>query len=306
MQKTFFPEEFLKKYEKIMGKESKDFFDFSARKIPKSIWVNSLKITQKELMEKLENKGWQLKQLFHENAFLLENAEKPGQSEEFKLGLFNLQEKASMLPAIVLAPEQGERVLDATAAPGNKTLQLSCLVEGKGSIVAVEKNPARFKSLCYNIKKFGTKNVKARKGNLLQAATKKLFDKVLLDAPCSSEGLVRKDFDALRHWSQKLVERKAKLQKRMIAKCIDMLKENGVLVYSTCSLSPEENEEVLQWVTERKKIEIVEIEIKKFKVREGMTEYNGKKFDAQIKNAIRIYPQDNDSQSFFVAKIRKK
>ena len=137
MDKTFFPEEFKKKYSAIMGKESAEFFEYSAKKIPKSIWTNSLKIRPELLKKDLEKKGWIMRELFHENAFSLDGVQKPGQSEEFRNGLFNLQEKSSMIPAVVLNPQEKDLVLDAAAAPGNKTLQLACLLGGGGKIFSL-------------------------------------------------------------------------------------------------------------------------------------------------------------------------
>jgi NOL1/NOP2/sun family putative RNA methylase len=306
MKKTFIPEDFKKKYEKILGIESEEFFSFCKTKYPKSIWVNSLKIKPGLLEKILVKKGWKLERLFHENAFGLENIEKPGQTREFKDGLFNLQEKASMLPAIALNPEQKNIVLDACAAPGNKTLQLSCLMNGLGKIVAVEKNFERYKSLCFNIKKFGMGNVEAKRMDLLGAKKKNLFDKILLDAPCSSEGLVRKDFDALKNWSNELVQIKSSLQKKLVKKCIELLKPNGTIVYSTCSLSPEEDEEIVDFALKNGGFFVEEIAVDGFKTRKGISQWNGKKYDSEVSKCARIYPQDNNSQAFFLAKLVKK
>lgn len=305
MKKTFIPREFKEKYERLLGEESTEFFRYCTTKIPKSIWMNSLKIKPAILVQSLEGKGWKLTQLFHENAFALEGVGRPGQSEEFKEGLFNLQEKASMLPALILNPNRNDLVLDAAAAPGNKTLQLSCLMQGKGKIIAVDKNAQRFKSLLFNIKKFGMRNVVCQRQDILTARKKEVFDKILLDAPCSSEGVVRKDFDALRNWSQELVLEKAALQKKLLEKCIQLAKRNGEIVYSTCSLSPEENEEVVQEFLGNGQVELLECGIQGFKTRPGLLEYNGKRFDESMEKALRIYPQDNDSQAFFIVRMRK-
>ncbi|MCR4369217.1 MAG: RsmB/NOP family class I SAM-dependent RNA methyltransferase [archaeon] len=304
-RKTFIPPQFREKYSKIMGEEANVFFEVCRTKWPKSIWVNSLKIRPSVLKKSLEKKGWVLDDLFHENAFAISGVERPGGSEEFAQGLFNAQEKSSMLPALVLAPKKNDLVLDATAAPGNKTLQLACLMEGRGKIVAVEKNVERFKSLRFNMKKFGARNVILKRMDLLDAKKNNLFDKALLDAPCSSEGLVRKDFEALKNWSQELVEKKAALQKKLLAKTIELLKEGGEVVYSTCSLSPEENEEVVQSALDAGGAKILGFEFAGMKLRQGFRGYNGKKFDGSISKCARIYPQDNDSQGFFIAKIRK-
>ena len=150
MKKTFLPETFVEKYKELLGKDSEKFFKSCCTKIPKSIWANSLRINPKELEKMLKEKGWKLKSLtFNQNAFLLENIERPGDSDEFKQGFFNIQERASMLPVLVLDPQKGERILDLTAAPGSKTLQISCLLQGTGKILAIEKEFNRYKSLLY-------------------------------------------------------------------------------------------------------------------------------------------------------------
>ncbi|MEM4390835.1 MAG: RsmB/NOP family class I SAM-dependent RNA methyltransferase [Candidatus Diapherotrites archaeon] len=305
MKKTFIPQEFKDKYSKIMGQEAQEFFKYCQTKQPKSLWINSLKINPNELYKTLSEKGWKLKELFHQNAFEITNVQKPGSSQEFQEGLFNLQEKASMLPALALNPKEKEKALDAAAAPGNKTLQLACLMNNKGQIIALDKNKQRMKSLLFNIKKFGIKNTKTITKDLLLTTKKDVFDKVLLDAPCSSEGLVRKDFKALKNWSQKLVLAKSKLQKKMIIRAFDLLKRNGILVYSTCSLSPEENEEVIDYLLKKRKCEIKPTKFKGIKTRKGLQEYENKKYSEEVTLCSKLYPQDNDTQAFFIAKIRK-
>lgn len=302
---TYIPQQFREKYRRLLGAESDEFFRCCQAKIPKSIWVNSLKANPKNLSDALKANGWVLKPLFHENAFALEGLQRPGQNEKFREGLFNLQEKSSMLPALVLNPNENDFVLDACAAPGNKTLQLSCLMQGKGKIVAADKNATRFRSLHFNIKKFGMKNVIAQRQDILTAKKKEVFDKILLDAPCSSEGLVRKDIDALRNWNPQLVAEKSALQKNLFKKCLQLLKRGGKMVYSTCSLSPEENEEVIWEFLRQGKAGMLDAGIKDFKTRQGFLEYNGKVFGGKMEKAVRILPQDNDSQAFFIAKMEK-
>ncbi|MDO8428291.1 MAG: RsmB/NOP family class I SAM-dependent RNA methyltransferase [Candidatus Diapherotrites archaeon] len=308
MKTTFFPKEFLEKYQEILGTDFDSFFEISQTKLKKSIWVNSLKIQPKELKKILEHQNWRLKQLtFHLNSFtIISGPQKPGQIEEFAQGLFNLQEVSSMLPALVLSPEKNSRVLDCTAAPGNKTLQLACSMNNTGKLAVVEKNNVRAKSLNFNLKKWNVHNAKVFEIDFLNANFKEKFDFVLLDAPCSSEGLVRKRKEALKEWSQELVKRKSKLQKKLIVQAFNQLKENGTLVYSVCSLSPEECEEVIHHLLDKQEnVKIEKIKIKGIKIRKGLTFYNGKTFEQEIENCARIYPQDNDSQAFFMTKIKK-
>lgn len=294
MKKTFIPTEFREKYEKLFEGDYPEFMRCSLIKAPKAIWVNSLKIAPRELVERLSAKGIELKPFgFHENAFEITGIDKPGSLDEFREGLFNLQDKAAMLAAIALAPKEGEKLLDMAAAPGTKTIQLATLANGKVKILAIEKDPLRAKSLFFNVRKFGLSEiVKVVVSNALRLDKENYFDGVLLDAPCSSEGLVRKDRDALKNWSQRLVERKAKLQKKMIVKGFDALKEGGRIVYSTCTLSPEENEEVVKHLLSKRKNAVIEkFEAKGFRLREGI--------------GCRILPQDNDSMAFYFCRIKK-
>ena len=295
MKKTFFPEEFKEKYRELLGKDYEEFMKYSKKKIGKSIWVNSLKIKPTELQEKLEGKARLVKLPFHENAFMIEEIDRPGSLEEFTQGLFNIQEKSAMLPAIALKPEGCEKVLDLTAAPGSKTIQLATLMQGEGNILAIEKNVQRFRSLRFNANKFGLENVETVRTDALKLDKKDYFDAVLLDSPCSSEGLVRKKRDALKNWSHGLVKRKAKLQKKLIVRGFDALKKGKAMVYSTCSLSPEENEEVVEHLLEKRKAVIEEVNIKGFKLRKGIRE-----------TGYRVMPQDNDSQAFYFCKIKKE
>lgn len=298
-KKTFFPEEFIDKYKEILGNEWGVFFNCIQRKQPKSFWLNSNKAQLTETIPSLENHGVKLEQLpFHEQAFGLDY-ERPGSLREFEFGKISLQEKAAMLPAIVLAPREKEFVLDACAAPGMKTIQLSNLMQNKGKIVACDVNSERIKPLLLNKEKYELKNVEVKRidfRNLLPAQKEK-FDKVLLDAPCSSEGLVRKDRDALRDWNEKLVQRKATTQKELILAAFELLRVGGEMVYATCSFAPEENEEVvLKLLDTYKNAEVMKIEIPGIKIRENKL----------CKNCVRLYPQDNDTQQFFLAKIKKK
>ncbi len=291
MKKTFFPEEFIEKYSSFLGREWDEFFETIKRKQPKSVWINSNKSDLDEVEQKLKEKDIVFrKHSFSTLALGIEMA-RPSELELFKEGKISSQEKASILPVIALAPEKTDFVLDACAAPGTKTIQLSNL---SGRVIATEVNSERVKSLYYNKKKFGLENVEVKRTDVRNLKEK--FDKILLDTPCSSEGLVRKKRDALKGWSQKLVERKATIQKELILHCFDLLKEKGELVYSTCSFAKEEDEDVVNYLLEKRKNAIVEkVILEGIKIRE-----NG-----LCKNCVRLYPQDNDTQQFFLAKIKK-
>lgn len=291
MRKTFFPPQFLAKYKKFCGAEWDDFFGCIQKKQPKAFWVNTNKASVEEVKKSLAAQKVKFGQLpFHEQAFSID-MQKPGDLKEFREGKISIQEKAAMLPVLALAPTKKDYVLDACAAPGAKTIQLSNFA---GKVLATDVNSTRIKSLLYNKKVFGLKNVNVARSDARNVG--ETFDKILLDAPCSSEGLVRKRMDALEGWSQGLVQRKAKVQKGLILSAFDLLKPKGEMVYATCSFAPEENEEVVKLLLDkRKNAEVLPIEFNGIKIRKnGMCE-----------NCVRLWPQDNDTQQFLFAKIRK-
>ncbi len=212
-----------------------------------------------------------------------------------------------MIPPVVLDPKPHENILDMAAAPGSKTTQICQMMNNKGSIVANDVNIERIKALRFNIEKLGCLNVATIRSNGVNLPHKKIrFDKVLLDAPCSSEGTIRKNWKVLSRWSVGYVKQMSKEQKKLILAAYDVLKPGGVLVYSTCTLSPEENEEVVDFLLAHKEGAYLEkINIRGLKIREGIEEWEGKVYNNEVKKIARIWPQDNNSEGFIVAKIVK-
>ena len=223
---------------------------------------------------------------------------------EHFIGYFYMQEVVSLLPAVVLAPQKGEVVLDVCAAPGSKTTQMSQMMHNTGLIVANDNDFMRLKPLKYNIEKCGCLNVAIT--NIDGRVIKGKFDKILLDAPCSSEGQIRKDWKVLSRWSEDYIKTFSNLQKQFIKHAFEILKPNGILVYSTCTFAPEENEEVVNYLLENfENAKLEKIELKDFKFSEGIIEWQGKKFKSEIKKCVRVWPHQNDTGGFFVAKITK-
>jgi len=309
MEKAYLPESFKKKYQAILGKEADDFFKSCNNRLTKAIRINQLKkgssaidILKKEII--IKEIDW-LK-----GSYLVESEVSAfGNSIEQLSGLFQMQEVSSVLPAVVLSPSSTDVVLDLCSAPGNKTACLAEIMNNKGLIVANDADAKRIKTLVYTLKKLGIINtiVTCRNGIDYNLNNIK-FDKILIDAPCSGEGLVRKKADALRDWSERLVSAKAELQKKLIVSGFDLLKENGELVYSTCTLSPEENEEVIDYILKiRTDAKIVDIPIKQMipGVSDGFTNYKEKKLNKDICKAIRIWPHKTNLEGFFICRIRK-
>jgi NOL1/NOP2/sun family putative RNA methylase len=232
-----------------------------------------------------------------------------GRALEHLLGYYYIQEIASMLPALVLNPKENERVLDLCASPGSKTTQIAARMENLGLLFANEVKIGRIKILASNTERCGVMNIiiTKRDGIALCKRFKEenfLFDKILLDAPCSGEGTIRSTPKTLEMWNIKTIENLSKLQKSMIASAIEILKPNGELVYSTCTHAPEENEEVIDFALKNLNVKIEKINLP-IKTRAGITKWKEKSYSPDVKLSCRIYPQDADTEGFFISKIRK-
>ncbi len=311
MSKTIIPHNYRSRYYGILGKENKEFLRYCSLPLRKSIRINTLKASVKDVKKRLENKGFSLERVpWTTNGFWVSKKtteEALGNTEEHFLGYFYIQEASSMIPPIVLDPKPEDVVLDMSAAPGSKTTQMSEMMKNKGVIIANDSNFNRLKALKFNIEKGGNLNVViTNKDGRKFHKTNLMFDKILLDAPCSSEGTIRKDWKVLSRWNESLVRSLSKLQKRLILSAFDSLKENGVMVYSTCTLSPEENEEVIDFLLKnREGVILEEIKVEGLKHREGITSWESKEYSSEVKKCARIWPQDNDSEGFFICRIKK-
>jgi len=301
-----FPQGFRKKFQEILGEEF-PLLESCLYKRPKEcIRVNTLKISKKELKERLEKRGWKLEEVpWYENAFFVETQESIAKTKEFFLGYYYIQDAASLVPVLALDPKPGEIILDACASPGSKTTFIAELMKNEGLIVANDVNPKRVKALAFNVQKIGAFNtiVMMMDARNIKRLNMK-FDKILLDVPCSSSGTFISSFRVLEFWSQHVVERLSSLQKQLLRAAVDVLRNDGVLVYSTCSLDPEENEENLEYAIKKLNLKSEAVEIKGLKYRRGLEKYDKKIFE-HSKHAIRFYPFDNLTEGFFVCKLRK-
>lgn len=208
----------------------------------------------------------------------------------------------SIVPCIALAPKKDDKILDMCAAPGTKTFVLSFLTENEARIVANDINSYRIKRLKSIVNKYGLSvEVLNKSGRRLEGS----FDKILLDAPCSGEGMVNKKEKLFEHWSEKRIKILAKKQKKLIQHAFEMLEKGGTLVYSTCTFGPEENEEVVDMLLKKHDdAEIKSIDLN-VEYASGLVHWNDKDYDPRLVNCIRIYPQHNNTGGFFVAKITK-
>ena len=311
-------QEFVERIEKLIGKEdAKKFFDISYFATPDYIRVNTLKISPSDLKKRLEEKGWKISQPYEEfpEALIIEKDSclKPGElgkTIEHLLGYFYVQEISSMLPVFALQPRAGDFFLDLCASPGSKTTQAAAVMNNSGTIIANEVNLGRIRILSANLEKCGVMNCMIIRKDGVQFCKKwekeigTKFDKILVDAPCSGEGTLRKSPKTFDMWNLKFIVGLCKIQKRLASEALRLLKVDGEMIYSTCTLSPEEDEGVVDFLKKNFDIEIMKVELP-LKTRNGVTEWGGEKYDDEIQNCLRLYPQDNNTDGFFLAKIKK-
>ncbi len=309
-----FPEGVLKRsfeerYRRLMGEEYAEFLRFMATRPIPSIRLNPMRADPDALRARLESRGWVLRPIpWYEHGFwVLRGPERLGATPEHQLGLYYVQEAASMVPPAALAPSPGERVLDIAAAPGSKTTQMAEMMGWRGVVLANDSNPGRANALSANVQRMGCPNVvvTVRDGRRLpEVLGEGRFDRVLVDAPCSAVGEARRSWGSLRRWSLRAVRRISRLQTSLALAGYRLLKPGGLMVYSTCTLDPEENEFVVQRLVQEG-AEPVRPNLRGLRSRPGLTRWEGVELDPSLARTLRIYPQDNDTQAFYVALLRK-
>jgi NOL1/NOP2/sun family putative RNA methylase len=306
-EKLHLKEQFVHRYQQLLGKRYDEFLSYSLSFLRRSIRVNTIKITVAELRSRLEEE-WRLRRIpwCSEGLWIEGKRLDIGNLPEHVLGYFQVQEAASMIPPLALAPQHDEIVLDMCASPGSKTTQIAAMMKNKGLLIANDISGERMKPLGINLQKAGVTNtvITMSKGHRF-ADTKISFDKILVDAPCSGTGTIRKSLKTLQIWNPYMIRRLAGTQKILLDSAFQILKSNGSLVYSTCSLEPEENEAVVDWLLN--KYDTADIEKIKMQIKSSppILEFNNSSYSSEIKNCLRIWPQDNDTEGFFVAKIMK-
>lgn len=291
------------------------FLEFSRKPSINSIRCNTLKIKPQELRKKLEEKSWKINQPFpnYPEIMIITNQLNPGElgkATEHILGYYYVQEISSMLPILALEPRPEDIVLDLCASPGSKTTQAAAKMENKGTLIANDKDIGRISILACNLERCGCTNTIVTRHDAVQLCLRleKLgmkFDKILLDVPCSGEGNIRSNPKTLLMWNPKMIIKLSKLQKKIISTAIPLLKPDGVLVYSTCTHAPEEDEENVDFLVRKFNMQVEKISLP-VKCRPGITEWKNSKFSDEVKLACRVYPQDNDTEGFFLAKLRRK
>ena len=257
--------------------------------------INSIKTTKENIKNILDKEGIKYKNVsWYEDALILDEEKNIRELDIYKNGEIYMQSLSSMIPPIILEPKS-EKILDMAASPGGKTTEIYNLSNKQALITAVEKNPIRADRLKYNLNKQGTT------ATVLLSDASKLdeffrFDKILLDAPCSGSGTLNINDNSLNHFNKNLIKNSVETQKKLLEKALQILKPNSTMVYSTCSILYEENEQQLENLIKQNKIEIIPIE-------EHLCE-SIPKLPTKIKGTLCVLPNEL-YEGFFVDKIKK-
>lgn len=302
------PAEFLAQIQSSMPAHlSMDaFVDACQRPLRRSIRVNTLKISVNDFCQQMQAKGWHFEAVpWCETGFWLTRPETEttplGNTAEHLAGLFYIQEASSMLPvtALLADNEVPHLALDVAAAPGSKTTQLAAAMNNQGALVANEFSASRIKGLFSNIQRCGIHNVALTHfdGHVFGGWLPESFDAILLDAPCSGEGTIRKDPDAMKNWSPESIDAIAQVQRGLIESAFHALKPGGVMIYSTCTLNQTENQSVCHHLKETFGDAVA------FEPLNHL--FTNADASATEEGFLHVWPQIYDSEGFFVARIRK-
>lgn len=294
----------MERYRDIVP-EFESFMAVQCEPLPVSARINTLKTDRSSLLERLERQSIRYESFGWYPLGLRLDLEKPGKLLEYLLGYIHIQEEVSMVPPLVLDPKPGEEILDLCAAPGGKTTQISQAMGNKGVVFANEPSLARIAPLRSNCERLGAVNVAITRYDGRRFPDH-LFHRVLVDAPCSSEGRARRDHDLLSRCSRKRSQEIQVLQTWLLRRAVSITKPGGVIVYSTCTYAPEENELVVQKVLDEGKARLEQFSLPGLKGCPGITEWEGVKLDEDLKRCARYYPHLNDTGGFFVARLIKR
>lgn len=280
---------------------------------PNWIRCNTLKIQPATLKARLEAKGWTLFQPApdtHPEIMRITSQLGPGElgnAIEHILGYYYVQELSSMLSVCALEPQPEELVFDLCAAPGSKSGQIAAAMQNKGTLIANEVKLDRLRILSATLERCGATNCIMTRNDAVGLCNRFAdagikADRILLDAPCSGEGTIRSSPKTLLWWNHKVVDKMGRLQKKLLASALRSLQKGGTLIYSTCTHSPLENEAVVDFALTNFPVKLETISLP-VKTRPGVKEWQGETFHPSITKCHRLYPQDNDSEGFFVAKL---
>ncbi|GLB46836.1 23S rRNA methyltransferase [Philodulcilactobacillus myokoensis] len=289
------PKEFINKYTKLLGKKSQAFFDSFNQPSYHGFRINPLKAHQ-PVEESLNHPI----QYTHQLGYF---GKVNGKTIDHQSGAVYSQEPSAMYVGEVANPKPGEKVLDLCAAPGGKTTHLASFMKNKGLLVTNEIIKKRAKILLENVERFGIQNamILNETPDRLAKYFPRYFDKILVDAPCSGEGMFRKNPNATKYWNPNYSAECAKRQREILIQAVKMLRPGGELIYSTCTFAPEEDEQIIAWLLDQFSFELEPIH-KYHGMVDAKPEWANQ--NSQIKNAVRLFPYLIKGEGHFIAKLK--
>ena len=298
----------IERYLKLFGEARIiEFLEGNEQKLITTIKVNTLRISQEELYEKLTTKGFNLNPVpFIQDAFYVRNEPfSIGATTEYLLGYYYIQGAASMIPSLLLKPNSQDLVVDMCAAPGGKTIQLAQGMKNEGILFALDLSRERMKSLRSNLARCGVKNVIAIRMDAATVGELKIkgISKILLDARCSGSGLIPSDPTRKMSRGYEDIIFCSGTQLKLITAAINALEPGGELVYSTCSIEPEENEYIIDAVLNQFGVKLIDLGLTIGEP--GIVDAFGKTLAPDLKQARRFYPYLHKTEGFFVCKLKK-
>jgi len=307
------PPEFLDRLRRILpGSQGTAALDTFRRPPPTTFRANTLKTTGPEIREQLTAAGFQLEPVpWYREAFILRRGRlrELQETDAYRTGAIYVQGLSSMLPPLALQPEPQETVLDIAAAPGSKTTQLACLMQGRGRILANDNNRVRFFKLRANVLQQGAANVELAMLDGLAIGRQRPdhFDRVLADVPCSAEGRFQTAEPAsYKFWKPAKIKEMVRKQKSLLYAGLLAVRPGGTLVYSTCTFAPEENEGVVDWALRKfaGRVALEPVRLECPNRLPGLLHWEKDAFDPSVRLTQRILPNDT-MEGFYVARFRK-
>lgn len=264
---------------------------------------NDLK-ARNDFEEKLAEDFNQVEQAsWNKKVYRLGKIDKPGKSLLHWRGEYYSQEESATLPVKALEPQEGDNVLDMCAAPGGKTTQIADQINNTGTIVANDKSSNRLQSLHANIYRTGSYSAKVTNYDGRRIPEDQKFDKILVDAPCTGEGDKARRQNAPAN--QKEIQELSKLQKQLLKKANSLLKQDGEIVYSTCTINTKENEQVVNHTLRETDLKLAKIKNKPNKYQKGLKKLQEKSLDNNLSKTVRVLPHHLNSGAIYVAKLKK-
>ena len=298
------PQEFQERMQEMLGDEYLEFLKGYDKPRFHALRRNPLKIEEQEFLDKIP---YELTPVpWAEHGYYYKHEDQPGKHCFHEAGLYYIQEPSAMSVVEYLEVKPGEQVLDLCAAPGGKTTQIAGFMNGQGLLVCNEIHPQRAKILSENIERLGVRNalVTNETPQKLSAVFPGFFDKILVDAPCSGEGMFRKNEEALVEWSPENVQMCADRQDEILEEVAKMLRPGGRICYSTCTFAPAENEDCMaRFITSHPEFHLVEVE-KKGNMSAGNPKFAVNPVEG-LERTIRLWPHKLDGEGHFIAVLEK-